>query len=145
MPANIASSRRPARGDTPPPGPGKRQPLGIFLTDSVQTLIEGTKDFDIGNHHFPAIMRSVLCKRMAELTPDPLQYTVLGSSGINKMTVPKKARRTCARKGPATEKKYSFSPRWAWSKAIILGEMTAQEAMDMIAPEYQAALDEANK
>lgn len=31
--------------DTPPPGPGKRQPLGIFLTDSVQTLIEGTKDF----------------------------------------------------------------------------------------------------
>jgi multiple sugar transport system substrate-binding protein len=30
-------------------------------------------------------------------------------------------------------------------QAIILGEMTAQEAMDAIAPEYQAALDEANQ
>lgn len=30
-------------------------------------------------------------------------------------------------------------------QAIILGEMTAQEAMDAIAEEYQAALDEANK
>ena len=30
-------------------------------------------------------------------------------------------------------------------QAIILGEMSAQEAMDTIAPEYQAALDEANQ
>jgi multiple sugar transport system substrate-binding protein len=30
-------------------------------------------------------------------------------------------------------------------QAIILGEMTAQEALDEIAPEYQAALDEANR
>jgi ABC-type glycerol-3-phosphate transport system substrate-binding protein len=30
-------------------------------------------------------------------------------------------------------------------QAIILGEMTAQEAMDQIAPEYQAALDELNQ
>lgn len=30
-------------------------------------------------------------------------------------------------------------------QAIILGEMTAQEAMDAIAPEYQAAIDEANQ
>jgi multiple sugar transport system substrate-binding protein len=30
-------------------------------------------------------------------------------------------------------------------QSIILGETTAQEAMDAIAPEYQAALDEANK
>jgi multiple sugar transport system substrate-binding protein len=33
----------------------------------------------------------------------------------------------------------------AMLQAIILGEMSAQEAMDAIAPEYQAALDEANK
>ena len=33
----------------------------------------------------------------------------------------------------------------AMLQAVILGEMTAQEAMDSIAPEYQAALDEAAK
>ncbi len=33
----------------------------------------------------------------------------------------------------------------AMLQAIILGEMTGQEAMDAIAEEYQAALDEANK
>ncbi|RPI86571.1 MAG: sugar ABC transporter substrate-binding protein [Chloroflexi bacterium] len=33
----------------------------------------------------------------------------------------------------------------AMLQAVILGEMTAQEAMDEIAPEYQAALDEGNQ
>ena len=55
--------------------------LGHRNPEVIEALIKGTEDFDIGNHHFPAIKRSELCKRLAELTPEPLRYTILGSSG----------------------------------------------------------------
>ncbi|MCS7008445.1 MAG: aminotransferase class III-fold pyridoxal phosphate-dependent enzyme [Chthoniobacterales bacterium] len=55
--------------------------LGHRNPEIIDALLEGTKIFDIGNHHFPAIMRAELCKKLAEITPEPLQYSVLGSSG----------------------------------------------------------------
>lgn len=55
--------------------------IGHRNPEVIAALIEGTNHFDIGNHHFPAVMRAELCKKLEELTPGRLQYSVLGSSG----------------------------------------------------------------
>ena len=98
--------------------------LGHRNPEVIAALIEGTKDFDIGNHHFPAIMRSVLCKRMAELTPDPLQYTVLGSSGGEAIDVALK----CARYATKRRKSVSIVKAYHGHTGLAVGTADAKYA-----------------
>ena len=98
--------------------------LGHRNPEVIAALIEGTKDFDIGNHHFPAIMRSVLCKRMAELTPEPLTYTVLGSSGGEAIDVAIK----CARYATKRRKSVSIIKAYHGHTGLALGTADAKYA-----------------
>ena len=47
----------------------------------IAAVREGMEHFDIGNHHFPALMRTKLAEMLAKNAPHGLQYTMFGSSG----------------------------------------------------------------
>lgn len=47
----------------------------------IEILKEALEELDIGNHHFISEQRAILAKRLAELTPGDITYTVFGVSG----------------------------------------------------------------
>ena len=53
--------------------PGHRNP------EVVQAVRKGMDHFDIGNHHFPSLMRTKLAEKLAEVTPPGLHYSIYGS------------------------------------------------------------------
>jgi acetylornithine/succinyldiaminopimelate/putrescine aminotransferase len=55
--------------------------LGHRNPEIIATLKEALDEFDIGNHHFPAMTRAKLAKEMAKCTPDGLNYTIFSSGG----------------------------------------------------------------
>jgi len=55
--------------------------LGHRNPEIIKTLIKATEKFDIGNHHFISSQRAKLGKRLAELMPGDLNYTVFGVGG----------------------------------------------------------------
>src|SRR5205823_8887388 len=55
--------------------------LGHRNPEVVEAVAEGMKHFDIGNHHFPSIMRTHVAEMLAKLTPPGLQYTIFASGG----------------------------------------------------------------
>ncbi|WP_146553488.1 aspartate aminotransferase family protein [Rummeliibacillus sp. SL167] len=55
--------------------------LGHRNTEIIQALVEATEYYDIGNHHFPSTARAQLAKRLVELTPSNLKYTIFSSGG----------------------------------------------------------------
>jgi putrescine aminotransferase len=55
--------------------------LGHRNPEVVEAVREGMKYFDIGNHHFPSIMRTHVAEMLARLTPPGLQYTIFASGG----------------------------------------------------------------
>ncbi len=55
--------------------------LGHRNPQIIQSLMESLGELDIGNHHFISEQRAVLAGRLAELTPEGLNYTVFGVGG----------------------------------------------------------------
>ena len=55
--------------------------LGHRNPEVVAAVREGMKYFDIGNHHFPSLMRTHVAEMLAECTPEGLQYTIYASGG----------------------------------------------------------------
>ncbi len=55
--------------------------LGHRNPEVVAAVKEGMKYFDIGNHHFPSLMRTHVAQMLAECTPEGLQYTIYASGG----------------------------------------------------------------
>lgn len=55
--------------------------LGHRNPEVVEAVREGMKYFDIGNHHFPSLMRTHVAEMLAKLTPEGLQYTIFASGG----------------------------------------------------------------
>lgn len=55
--------------------------LGHRNPEIIEAMVNACKDFDIGNHHFAAIGRALLGKKMNEVTPEGLQYCVFSSGG----------------------------------------------------------------
>jgi acetylornithine/succinyldiaminopimelate/putrescine aminotransferase len=47
----------------------------------IETLTRALQELDIGNHHLLSEQRAALAKRLAELTPGDITYTVFGVSG----------------------------------------------------------------
>ena len=55
--------------------------LGHRNPEVVAAVREGMKYFDIGNHHFPSLMRTHVAEMLANCTPEGLQYTIYASGG----------------------------------------------------------------
>ena len=55
--------------------------LGHRNTEIIKTLTQSLQEFDIGNHHLISEQRAVLARKLAELAPGDLTYTVFGVGG----------------------------------------------------------------
>ncbi len=55
--------------------------LGHRNPEVVAAVTEGMKHFDIGNHHFPSLMRTKVAEMLAACTPGDLKYTIYASGG----------------------------------------------------------------
>jgi len=55
--------------------------LGHRNPEVIEAMIKATEKFDIGNHHLISSQRARLGKKLAELMPGDLNYTVFGVSG----------------------------------------------------------------
>lgn len=55
--------------------------LGHRNPEVVKALVDAAEELDVGNHHFPSITKALLAKKMAELTPGDLKYSVFSASG----------------------------------------------------------------
>lgn len=67
--------------------------LGHRNPEIIATLKESLDEFDIGNHHFPAMTRARLAEKLAGCTPDSLHYSILSAGGSEAIDVALK----CAR------------------------------------------------
>lgn len=55
--------------------------LGHRNPEIIKTLTKSLQELDIGNHHLISEQRAVLAKKLAELSPGDLTYTVFGVGG----------------------------------------------------------------
>lgn len=55
--------------------------LGHRNPEVISAMIQATEQFDVGNHHFPAIARAELAEQMAQLCPGDLNYSVFSTCG----------------------------------------------------------------
>ncbi|MDP6449301.1 MAG: aminotransferase class III-fold pyridoxal phosphate-dependent enzyme [Lentisphaeria bacterium] len=55
--------------------------LGHRNPELIATLTEAMTRFDMGNHHFPSLVRTELAEELARTAPGDLQYTIYGSGG----------------------------------------------------------------
>lgn len=55
--------------------------LGHRNPEVIQAVTEGMQHFDIGNHHFPSLMRTKVAEQLAACTPGDLHYTIYASGG----------------------------------------------------------------
>ncbi|HKG75200.1 MAG TPA: aminotransferase class III-fold pyridoxal phosphate-dependent enzyme, partial [Aestuariivirgaceae bacterium] len=55
--------------------------LGHRNPEVIAAVRAGMDHFDMGNHHFPALMRTRLAEKFAALSPAGLHYTMYGSGG----------------------------------------------------------------
>ena len=55
--------------------------LGHRNPEVIAVVREGMESFDIGNHHFPSLMRTKLAEALAACTPPGLKYSIYGSGG----------------------------------------------------------------
>ncbi|ABV36856.1 putative aminotransferase [Shewanella sediminis HAW-EB3] len=67
--------------------------LGHRNKELCDLLKEGLDYLDIGNHHFASPERAKLAKRLSELSPGELQYTVFASSGSEAVDIAIKSAR----------------------------------------------------
>lgn len=67
--------------------------LGHRNPEVIGAIEEGMRHFDIGNHHFPAIMRTRVAEQLAHCTPPGLKYTVYASGGSEAIDIALKTAR----------------------------------------------------
>ncbi|WKB35775.1 aminotransferase class III-fold pyridoxal phosphate-dependent enzyme [Terrilactibacillus sp. S3-3] len=83
--------------------------LGHRNPEIIAALTEAMKEFDIGNHHFPAGTRAQLAEDLAKATPNGLKYSIFSSSGGDAIDVAVKcARYATQRKKIISIKKTAF-------------------------------------
>ena len=67
--------------------------LGHRNPEVIAAVKEGMDHFDIGNHHFPALMRTKLAEMLRDHTPEGLQYSMFGSGGAEAIDIALKSAR----------------------------------------------------
>ncbi|MBM7570184.1 aspartate aminotransferase family protein [Aquibacillus albus] len=55
--------------------------LGHRNPEIIASLKEGLQSYDIGNHHFPSVMRAELAEKLAKACPGELKYSIFSSGG----------------------------------------------------------------
>jgi acetylornithine/succinyldiaminopimelate/putrescine aminotransferase len=95
--------------------------LGHRNPEIIATLKEALDHFDIGNHHFPAITRAALTKKLVETAPPGMHYAVLASGGGEAIDIGLK----CARYGARRKKIVSVIRAYHGHTGLALG--TANE------------------
>jgi acetylornithine/succinyldiaminopimelate/putrescine aminotransferase len=55
--------------------------IGHRNPELLEVVRRAIEHFDMGNHHFPALARTALAERLAEVCPGNLHYTMYGSGG----------------------------------------------------------------
>src|SRR5690606_7034201 len=55
--------------------------LGHRNPEVIAAVREGMEHFDIGNHHFPALMRTALAEILAKNSPKGLHFSMFASGG----------------------------------------------------------------
>ncbi len=55
--------------------------LGHRNPEVIAAVKEGMQHVDIGNHHFPSLMRTKVAEELAKITPEGLRYTIFASGG----------------------------------------------------------------
>lgn len=55
--------------------------LGHRNPEVIQAVTDAMQHFDIGNHHFPSLMRTELAEKLLETAPDNMQYAIFASGG----------------------------------------------------------------
>jgi acetylornithine/succinyldiaminopimelate/putrescine aminotransferase len=72
--------------------------LGHRNPELIEAMVTGAEEFDIGNHHFPSVIRGLLAKRLNEVTPENLKYSIFSSCGGEAVDVAIKAVRNATGK-----------------------------------------------
>lgn len=72
--------------------------LGHRNLEIINTLTQSLRDLDIGNHHLISEQRAVLAKKLAELMPGDITYTVFGVGGGEAIDLAIKVARGFSRK-----------------------------------------------
>lgn len=72
--------------------------LGHRNPEVVEAVREGMAYFDIGNHHFPSIMRTHVAEMLQRLTPQGLQRTVFASGGAEAIDIALKSARNATKR-----------------------------------------------
>jgi len=67
--------------------------LGHRNPEVMEAVREGMSYFDIGNHHFPSIMRTHVAEMLERLTPEGLKYTIFASGGAEAIDISLKSAR----------------------------------------------------
>ncbi|MDA8228518.1 MAG: aminotransferase class III-fold pyridoxal phosphate-dependent enzyme [Desulfitobacterium hafniense] len=55
--------------------------LGHRNKEVIEALVEGTTQCDMGNHHFPSVVKAALAKTVIEASPEGMTHVVYGSNG----------------------------------------------------------------
>lgn len=74
----------------------------------INTLTEGMSHFDIGNHHFPSILRAKLAEEMFQATPENLQYSIFASGGGEAIDIAIKCARNATKRKKIISIKYGY-------------------------------------
>jgi putrescine aminotransferase len=91
--------------------------LGHRNPEIIAELKEALDHFDMGNHHFPAIGRAALSKRLIETAPANMRYVVLSSGGGEAIDISLK----CARYGTRRKKIVSVIRAYHGHTGLALG------------------------
>ena len=102
-------------------------PAEIVLTKTA-VLKEALDHFDIGNHHFPAICRAALSKRLVETAPPNLRYAILSSGGGEAIDIALK----CARYATKRKKIVSIAKAYHGHTGLALGTADGRYARQFL-------------
>ncbi|MFA6961354.1 MAG: aminotransferase class III-fold pyridoxal phosphate-dependent enzyme [Opitutaceae bacterium] len=91
--------------------------LGHRNTEIIAELKEALDHFDMGNHHFPAIGRAALAKKLVTTAPSNMRFAVLSSGGGEAIDIGLK----CARYGTQRRKIISVEKAYHGHTGLALG------------------------
>ena len=91
--------------------------LGHRNPEIIAELKEALDHFDMGNHHFPAIGRAALSKKLVETAPPNMRYAILSSGGGEAIDIGLK----CARYGTKRRKIISIEKAYHGHTGLALG------------------------
>lgn len=91
--------------------------LGHRNAEIIAELKESFDHFDMGNHHFPAIGRAALAKKLVETAPANMRYAVLSSGGGEAIDIGLK----CARYATKRKKIVSIEKAYHGHTGLALG------------------------